>query len=140
MNTRRKGDTMKAQRWLLLTAVILLLAGSAIAQNGSTRKVSANVPFDFIVHDTTLPKGEYVVSTDSDGLRLLIQNQKEPQYSTYLMSTDIQLAPGSLHSKDKLIFLRTNGQHVLHQISIEGDHHTHDIHHAMDVIELVAKR
>lgn len=63
MNTRRKGDIMKAQRWLLLTAVILLLAGSAIAQNGSTRKVSANVPFDFVVNDTTLPKGEYVVST-----------------------------------------------------------------------------
>lgn len=56
------------------------------------------------------------------------------------MSNDIQLAPGSLHSKDKLIFLRTNGQHVLHQISIEGDNHTHDINHAADVIELVAKR
>lgn len=45
------------------------------------------MPFDFIVHDTTLPKGEYIVSTDSDGFRLLIQNQREPQYITLTTST-----------------------------------------------------
>jgi hypothetical protein len=130
---------MKTQ-WLLLTALAVLLVGSAIAQNDFTQKMTGNVPFDFVVNGTTLPKGEYVVSAPSDGRKLLIQNKNDPQYSTYVLNTDVPLGIHKTHSEAKMVFVRTNGQHVLHQISVTGDNHTHDIVHGADVIELVATR
>ena len=130
---------MKTQ-WLLLIALGVLLAGSAIAQNDFTPKMVGNVPFDFVVNGSTFPKGEYVVSTPSNGRKLLIQNKTEPRYSTFVLNRDISLAPLTTHSQAKMVFALTNGQHVLHQISFTGDTHTHDIVHGSDVVELVASR
>jgi hypothetical protein len=81
-----------------------------------------------------------VVSAPSDGKRLLIQNKNDPQYSAYVLNTDVPLGPFKTHSHANMVFARTNGQHVLHQISVAGDNHTHDISHGADVIELVATR
>ncbi len=130
---------MKMQ-WLLLSAVCILLAGSAVAQNDFTQKTTANVPFDFVVNDSIFPKGEYVVSASSDGRKLFIQNKTEPQYSTFVLNTDRPLAPYKTHSEAKMVFALTNGQHVLHQVSITGDNHTHDIVHGSEIVELVATR
>jgi hypothetical protein len=113
---------------------------TAIAQNDFSQKMTGNVPFDFVVNGTTLPKGEYVVSTTSDGRKLLIQNKNEPRYVAVVLNKDVLLGPYKTHSEAKMEFVRTNGQHVLHQISVTGDNHTHDIIHAADVIELVATR
>ena len=130
---------MKTQL-LLLTALGVLLVGSAFAQNDFTQKMIGNVPFDFVVNGTTLPKGEYVVSAPSDGRKLLIQNKREPQYSVVDLNTNVLLSPLETHKQAKMVFARTDGQHVLHQIRVEGDNHTHDIVHGSDVIELVATR
>jgi hypothetical protein len=129
---------MKTQ-WLLLTALCVLFVGSAIAQNDFTVKMSGNVPFDFVVNGTTFPKGEYLVSAPSDGNRLLIQNKNDAQYSTFVLNKNIS-TPFNTYTQAKMEFARTNGQHVLHQISFEGDNHTHDIIHGSDVIELIATR
>lgn len=130
---------MKA-KLLLLTVFGVLLVGSAIAQTDFTQKMTGNVPFDFVVNGTTFPKGEYVVSTTSDGRKLLIHNKNEPRYATIVLNTDVPLGPYKNHSQSKMVFARTNGQHVLHQISIAGDSHTHDIIHGSDVIELASTR
>lgn len=127
-------------RWLLLTALCILFARSAIAQNDFTQKLTGNVPFDFVVNGTTLPRGEYVVSATSDGLKLLIQNKSEARYATFVLSKDVPLDPYKAPSQAKMVFVRTNGQHVLHQISIEDANHADDIIHGSDVIELVTTR
>lgn len=130
---------MKIQ-WMLLPALWVLLLGSAIAQNDFTQKMTGNVTFDFVVNGTTFPKGEYIVSAPSDGHRFLIQNKTQPQYATFVLNTDLPLTSYKVHNQTKMVFVRTNGQHVLHQIYLEGDNHTHDIIHGADVIELVPTR
>lgn len=130
---------MKAQ-WLLLTAVCALLAGSAFAQGKYTPKLTANVPFDFVMNDNTFPKGEYIVSECDDGRKLLVQNKTQPEYSAYVLNSELFLG----HQRDndgKMIFIQSNGQHLLHQIAFKGDNHINDIiHQGHDVIELVALR
>ena len=130
---------MKA-KGLLLTIVYLLVAGSALAQYKPTPKLTANVPFDFVVNDRTMPKGEYVVSTFDDGRKLLIQNTTQAEYSAFVLNNDVSLRR-PVENDGKLIFILSNGQRVLHQIAIRGDNHIHDlIHQGHDVIELVALR
>ena len=47
-------------RWLILTALCVLLAGPAVAQSTSTPKMEVYVPFNFVVNGTSLPAGKYV--------------------------------------------------------------------------------
>ena len=130
---------MKTQ-WLLSIVACFLFVGSAFPQRTFTVKLTANVPFDFVVNDTVLVKGDYVVSTRDDGTWLFIQNKTRPEYSAYVHNTDV-FSPRFLDKEGQLIFIRTNGQHVLHQIALRGDNHIHDvIHHGHDPIELVARR
>lgn len=125
---------------LLLTALGVLLVGSAFAQNDFTQKLTGNVPSDFVVNGTMFPKGDYVVSAPSDGTRLLIQNKRDSRYATFVLNTDRWLASDKVDSETKMVFVQTNGQHVLHQIRLQGDSHTHDIIHGSDVVELVEAR
>lgn len=124
-------------RSLKVTLVCLVLSAAAIAQVQFNRKMTISVPFDFVVSDLVMPKGNYAVSMDTDGRRMLIQNTDEPQYSTFVLNTDVGLPPFTTHAISKMIFARNNGQHVLHRIAVQGDNHTHDIVHGSDVIELV---
>ena len=130
---------MKA-KGLLLTAACLLLAGSTFAQQKLTPRLTVNVPFDFVVNDDAMPKGEYIVSTFDDGRKLLIQNKTQAEYSAYVLNTDVSLGR-PVESDGRLIFILTDGQHALHQITLRGDNHIHDIvHQGHDETEIVAQR
>ncbi len=125
--------------WLVLTALCLLLVGTVVAQSSSSVKMTTNVPFDFVVNGTTLPAGDYVVSTYTSGHLLMIQNKDMPEYVKVVSNTNVALHdPNAIHRSSKLVFRLNNGQHVLHQIYITGDDHAHDIVHGNDVAELVA--
>lgn len=124
-------------KWLLLIAICLVFSGSVYAQN--TRLI-ANVPFDFVAGDEMFPKGEYIVSTFDDGRKLVIQNKNQPEYTSYLLNTDVSVSR-YLDGDARMIFILNDGQHVLHQIAITGDSHIHDIvHQGSDAIQLVASR
>lgn len=123
-------------RWLLLTLLCLFVAGPAMALNAWIAKATAYVPFDFVVNDTTLPAGNYVVSTHGSGNMLMIQNKDNPEYvkiatNTYYSNPN----PNAAHEDSKLVFGLNNGQHNLHQVRIAGDMRTHDISHADDIAE-----
>jgi hypothetical protein len=133
----QKGGYM-LKRCFVFTAVCLMFAGSAAAQHWSDAMLTTNVPFDFVVSGTTLPAGNYVVKTYTEAV-LMIQNRDNPEYSKMLTNTDFSLSPSSTRQGTSLVFVRTDGQHVLHQIRFAGDNHTHDIVHGSDVPELVAK-
>lgn len=126
------------KRYFVFTSLCLMLASSAAAQHWSDAKLMTKVPFDFVVSGTTLPAGNYVVKTYTDAV-LMIQNRDNGEYSKILMNTDFALSPSSTRQGTGLVFVLTDGQHVLHQIRFAGDNHTHDIIHGNDVPELVAK-
>jgi hypothetical protein len=127
-------------RCFLVTALFLIFAGAASAQRWSGPKWVADVPFDFVSNGTTLPAGTYLVQTFWTGHALMIQNRDNPEYSTIVTNNDISLSPYNTHDSTTLVFSRNSGQHVLHQIKLEGDNHTHDIIHGNDVAELIASR
>jgi hypothetical protein len=65
-------ENMKKQVLCLVGVLsLLLVAGSALAQN----TIVANVPFSFSVNRTTMPAGEYTVSSVGTGDTLLIQSR-----------------------------------------------------------------
>ena len=125
-------------RWLILTTLCWLLVGHALAQKWSGPVVTTNVPFDFVVNRTTLPQGNYVITAYETGHMLMIQNTEQPEYVAVVLNNNVAMNPQTSRVHTKMIFLMSNGQHVLHQISF--DDHTHDIIHGKDVAELVATR
>ena len=134
---------MKA-RLVILAVLSLLLSGSAFAQSGSSWSVVANfdAPFDFVVSGTTLPAGHYTVSTYSTATALLIKNVDTGQ-SAFALNKNNKLSgnPDKTHETTKVVFgLNSDGRQVLHQISITGDDHTHDLIHDTSVSELVPSR
>ncbi len=124
-------------KWLLLIVICLVFAGSLYAQKP---RLIANVPFDFVAGDEMFPQGEYIVSTFDDGRKLVIQNKDQPEYTGYLLNTEVPMSR-YLDEDGRMIFILSDGQHVLHQVAFTGDGHIHDIvHQGSDAIQLVASR
>ena len=125
---------------LVFTAVCLIFAGAAHAQQWSSPKMMTDVPFDFVVNGTTLPAGTYLVRTFTSGKALMIQNRDEPEYVKTVSNNDIMLPLDEFNGSTGLIFVFDNGQHVLHRIRLENDNHIHDIIHGNDAVELAETR
>lgn len=125
---------------LLLPVLCALFVGSAVAQTLFIETTTVNVPFDFVVNHTEFPAGEYRVSANTDGHRLIIQNKTAPKYAIFVANNNIMLSQSRIHNRSKMVFVLTDGQHVLHQVYLPNDNHTHDIVHARDVIELAQTR
>ena len=100
-----KGDTMK-KCCVLLTVLYLVIAGTALAQQLSTQRTKAEVPFDFVVNDTMLPAGTYDVSFYTTGRGLMIQNVDNPNYVRILIgNNEIRLLPsGKTHDTSAFVF------------------------------------
>jgi hypothetical protein len=80
-----------------------------------------------------LPAGTYAVSTQSEGLAIQIKNV-DTGASAYFLERDILLRSSA--PETKLVFRQDGDRHVLHQIQLLGDNHTHDIAHGTQVLEL----
>lgn len=76
---------------LAISAVTLfaVFATSVVAANGqSAARVSAQIPFDFVVGDKTMSAGRYIVSTQmQDHSALLIRNMKANSAAVRLSDT-----------------------------------------------------
>ena len=128
-------------RVLICVVLGIFFSLPAFAQGEWSGELRVQVPFDFIVRDVSLPAGDYRVAINSNGHMFRIQNTNNPDALAYMMSNDIRLNPDSYQAKTKLVFTEEqNGRHVLHQICVENDNHTHDIRHGKNVVELVATR
>jgi len=126
--------------WFLLTVLCLAVTGTALAQQVCNQKTTTKVPFDFVVNDTMLPAGTYDVSFYTTGHTLMMQNRNMPRYVTIAINTQTMYPLGDRHEDTRFVFGVSNGQHVLHQIKLAGDDHTHDIVHRSDVAELIPNR
>ena len=106
-----KGLTMLA---LLLT---LALATTATPANGQDNPLKANVPFEFIVGDKTLPAGEYVIRAVSiGGDALTIQGTVSNHRAVRLANTTRRADKSAA-----LVFHRYGESFFLSQIWLGGD-------------------
>lgn len=106
---------MKKQLFPLL-AMLLLATGLSNAQL-DRQAVKANIPFDFITGNTTLPAGEYRVSAISElGTLSVIGGASDHT----LVNSHAVLA-NAASTSTKLIFHRYGDQYFLYQIWVQGE-------------------
>ena len=109
---------MKKQALTLVGVLsLLLVAGSALAQ--SRGDITADVPFNFTVNQTTMPAGSYRISTLGNGnSTLLIQNRDAKAVKLVSPNAVEALKPAN---KTKLVFHCYGGDHCfLYQIWVSG--------------------
>ena len=125
---------MKARILIFLVVASLLLVIAPAVSQVIEARWTANVPFDFVVGETQMPAGEYIVKSNPQTMQLTVIN-KETRQKASVLTRDIEnLNP---NEKTVLIFQRDGDRHVLHQIWGENEGHGHDVVHGNDVIELM---
>jgi len=110
---------VKKQVLTVLTMSSLLVTLAVVPALGDGGlKIQANVPFDFMVGDKTLPAGTYTISKPTLSGTLRIENVDSGE-STIVMSTVVE---GSRPSDEtKFVFTRYADQHFLDQVWVVGD-------------------
>ncbi|HYL13596.1 MAG TPA: hypothetical protein VEV41_11205 [Terriglobales bacterium] len=97
---------------LLAVLTILLAAGSVYAQ---TRRVVANVPFDYMIGNKALPAGQYDIQPAGDlGVLAIVGTD----HATFATSYRAQASKPAEQSK--LVFHRYGNRYFLSQIWIQG--------------------
>jgi hypothetical protein len=103
----------------MLTLVVgLVLATVVVSANGQSTSilVTADIPFDFIVGDKTLPSGEYTVrSAASNGLKISGEESSVMRLSNLAVET-------SKKRNARLVFHRYGQQYFLAEVW-SGDHY-----------------
>jgi len=139
---------MKRQILVAFSLLALLMVGStAFAQSS---KMTATVPFDFVVGNKLLPAGQYVMTPLGMGSQALaLQNVQSKEMATVLVNEIESLHPSST---GKLVFHEYAGEYFLREIWGAGNgrgrelprtRHEQEMAKAMnsrDVIELGALR
>jgi hypothetical protein len=106
---------MKRQVLALVGVLSLLVAaGAAFAQSGEIR---ANVPFKFLVNNTTLPAGEYTLSTIGGGHEVVLIRGSE---KTIMAANANGVQAGKPSDRTKLVFRCYGDRYFLSEIWVEG--------------------
>ena len=124
---------MKVRVLMFLAVVsLLLLITPAVSQVLETTW-TADIPFEFIVADSHMPAGQYLIKSNPQTMRLTVINKETRQKASMFTRDEEKLDP---NEKTVLIFQREGDRHVLHQIWGETETHGHDVVHGKDVVEL----
>ena len=113
LNGLIKGDIMKnIIRLVSFLSFALLLGGVTANAQSSTTKVDADIPFDFVVGDRSMPAGKYVlrISPNSTTVKVLEVRDKDNEI---VYSGLITTSGDRNSSRTELKFDRIAGQAVL---------------------------
>ena len=123
------------KRAMLVLALMSVSTGAALAQLGNAR-VTAQVPFDFVLGDKAVPAGELTVQSVTKSGVLLIQNTdaKISLLSMPQMGETKKPAGSSV-----LVFHRYNHRYFLSGIRIEGNTTTYRLPESKAEAELRAQ-
>ncbi len=99
---------------LLVTLAVVPVFGAVL-----DHRMRANVPFDFIVGDKTLPAGTYTISKPTLSGTLRIENVDSGE-STIVMSTVVNNGVRT-NDETKFVFTRYADQYFLDQVWVVGD-------------------
>ncbi len=103
---------------LTMSSLLVTLAVVPVFGYGFDHRMRANVPFDFIVGDKTLPAGTYTISKPTLSGTLRIENVDSGE-STVVMSTVVEgFRP---NDETKFVFKRYADQYFLDQVWVVGD-------------------
>jgi hypothetical protein len=108
---------------LFLVLCFLTIGGRIIAnaQTASVPKIEANVPFAFVVGDTRLPAGRYLIRTVDGNANDVIEIRSARDATSVVFDTvggEIQGA--EIQRKTKLVFDVVEGQYFLAEIWLAG--------------------
>lgn len=124
---------MKRQLLTSLAALALLMvAGSAF---GQTINLRANVPFDFIMSNQTLPSGEYAIRYDVKGTILSVQSLDSGNTTLVMVSNSVgnSLQPAE---RSKLVFHHYGNVYFLREICQAGYGKEYQLHKTSREAEL----
>ena len=108
-----KGMTM------LLLVMAVAFATAVVSANAQSRHQVAKIPFEFIVGDSSLPAGQYdVTSMTSNDAVLRITNSEQSQTAIRLTQTISHTKPAD---KGKLVFRRYADRYFLAEVWAAGD-------------------
>jgi len=112
---------VKKQVLTVLTMSSLLVTLAVVPVFGGVldHRMRANVPFDFIVGDKTLPAGTYTISKPTLSGTLWIENVDSGE-STIVMSTVVNNGVRP-NDETKFVFTRYADQYFLDQVWVVGD-------------------
>ncbi len=123
------------KKLLMVAGVFLLIGGLAFGQNW-TPQARVEVPFEFILGETVLTAGTYVVSTPAGGNTLIMFTNTETGKAAFASNIDISVKPHAFNPTSSLVFvLDAQGRHVLHQVWVTGQGHGHDLTHEKGIAE-----
>jgi hypothetical protein len=111
--------TQMIKGFAMLTLILTMAVATAVVSNAqSSVRVKANVPFEFIVGDQTLPAGSYSVSPAvNSGDALKIQNNNEA-ITTLRLTTPMRRMNDE---EGKLVFHRYGEIYFLREVWKEGE-------------------
>jgi hypothetical protein len=101
-----------------VVTLTVVFATAVVSANAQTIRVSAQIPFDFVVGEKTMSAGEYTVSSATqDGSGLLIRNAKGKDNAIRLTR---ETAP-SKKTDSRLVFHRYGQTYFLAEVWQGGD-------------------
>ena len=106
---------MNRFRSALLGLGLLLVASAAQAQTN----VKADIPFDFVVGNQSMPAGEYIVAPSGFGSQAILIRSDDGKATAVTVTNPCVSANPS--DKTKLVFRHLAGQYFLSQIWTEGN-------------------
>jgi len=127
---------MKHAKWLVVVTLVVL-SGMAAAQLIGSSKIVAQVPFEFMVANKTVPAGEYVVQAlTMDGNTLVIRNT-EAKVGLVSNSSQTEGKQGASHYA--LVFNHYGDRYFLSGIKLEGSKITYRLPESKVEAELRAQ-
>jgi hypothetical protein len=103
---------MKRQVFVIFASLSLLLM-SVYAQSSAV--IVANIPFDFIVRDKTLPAGEYTVTRAGQGVLLI--RSLDCTAKMFFTTNTVE----SAKTRDELVFNHTGDKYFLSRVWTAGN-------------------
>ena len=127
---------MKQAKWLVVVTLVVL-SGMAAAQLIGSSKIVAQVPFEFMVANKTVPAGEYVVQAFTmDGNTLVIRNTEA---KVGLVSNSSQTEGKQEASNYALVFKHYGNRYFLSGIKLQGSNITYRLPESKVEAELRAQ-
>ena len=116
------------------TLLTLLLAGAmTYGQSPATSKLTIDVPFSFVAGGELLPAGQYdIIEKSMDDPYVIVLLGPGPRRISMLTKA-IELS--SLSEEAKVVFKTNGDQMVLHQVTMMGASHLHDVLHKTGIPE-----
>jgi hypothetical protein len=105
---------MDMKKQIVLAVVVMVMAVAAMAQTSPSFSMRADVPFNFIVNNDTMPAGEYVVQLPSANPGPMMVRQAKGIKGELILQVPVT---DKWQGHAQLVFHNVNGAYYLVEIS-----------------------